>query len=443
MTEQLLRRLIATSVITIAVGLVIVGLVRDFSLELLIAGIVASVAVAVTIYLLVPSTTDDEAELELAMKRLGGGEPADKLRLVGIGELAGLKYAFNEMSKRIGDRLKAVTAERDRMDLVLAHVADAIFMVNKHCEVTHHNDAAEKMFHLSPKTDGHTFIEAVRNHELEALLNKCLSSGVRQEGTVEARPGRHIFGVTVTPIRNEPGAVMVIRDLTELKRLEKVRRDFVANISHELRTPVASLKLLAETLKEGAIADPNVASDFLSRIAVEADKLGQMVEELGELSRIESGEAPLHKHPLNITEVMNGVADRLRPQIERAELLITVEAAPDLPILNADAGRIEQVLMNLIHNAIKFTPPGGQITMGARPKDKGIEVSVRDTGVGIAYDDLPRIFERFYKADKARSAGGTGLGLAIAKHIVKAHGGDIRAESEPGQGAGFFFTLPK
>ncbi|MEN8615289.1 ATP-binding protein [Dehalogenimonas sp. THU2] len=442
MTVQLLRRLIVIAVITIAVALTVVGMVRGFSTTLLVAGIAASVAVAVTIYLLVPSTTDDEVEIELAMKRLGGGESADKVRLVAIGELADLKHAFNEMSKSVGDRLKAITAERNRMDLVLAHVADAIFMINKHGEITHHNEAAVKMFNLGPKPNGRSFMEAVRNHELDDLLKKCLADGKRQDGTVDIRASRRHFGVTVTPLKNEPGAVMVVRDLTELKRLEKVRRDFVANISHELRTPVASLKLLAETLKDGALADPAVSADFLNRIAIEADKMGQLVEELGELSRIESGEAPLDKGPLDIGGVMHSVVERLRPQAERAELTISVEPALNLPLIKADAGRIEQVLMNLVHNSIKFTPPGGQVTLAAAARDKGIEVTIRDTGVGIAYDDLPRIFERFYKADKARSAGGTGLGLAIAKHIVQAHGGQIRAESEPGQGTAFHFTLP-
>ncbi|ADJ26604.1 multi-sensor signal transduction histidine kinase [Dehalogenimonas lykanthroporepellens BL-DC-9] len=443
MTEQLLRRLMVTSVITIAVAIFITGLVRGFSVTLLIAGIAAAVAVAVTIYLMVPSTTDDEAEIELALKRLGGGEAPEKVRLVAIGELADIKHAFNEMARKVGGRLKTLTAERNRMDLVLAHVGDAIFMVDKNTEITHLNDAAVRMFHLDKKEKGQTFMSAVRNHEMEEMIRKCVATGRRQEKEIESRPGRRQYSVTVTPIHNESGAVIVVRDLTNLKRLETVRRDFVANISHELRTPIASLKLLAETLKEGAMADQEVAADFLNRISVEADKMGQLVDELGELSRIESGAAPLDKRPMDAGAVMTTVVGRLQNQADRAKLTLEVATVDGLPAVRADAGRIEQVLMNLTHNAIKFTPAGGRITLTAGISEKGIEIKVTDTGAGITADDLPRIFERFYKADKARSGGGTGLGLAIAKHIVHAHGGEIRAESSPGQGTTISFTLPK
>ena len=388
--------------------------------------------------------SDDEIEIEMAMRKLGGGEPPEKLRLVAIGELADLKHTFNEMAKRIGDRLKRFEAVGNRLELMLDSVADAIFVVDRHSEIIKANEAAVKMFNLGDKIVGHTFIEAVRDHELDSLLKKCLTTGTRQEGTVEIRPGRRFYGVTVTPPKNEPGAVMVIRDLTEINRLERVRRDFVANISHELRTPLASLKLLAETLKSGAVDDPAVAADFLDRIEVETDKLTQMVRELGELSRIESGESPLSRKPIDLASYIDKVVERMRPQADRAELVLSVEVAPNIRPVSADPDRIEQVLVNLVHNAIKFTPPGGRVTVAAAPKDGNtVEISVKDTGVGVSADDLPRIFERFYKADKARSGGGTGLGLAIAKHNVQAHGGEIRAESTPGKGSMFIFTLPR
>ncbi len=442
MSDQSIRRLIISAVLSIVVTLLIVGAVRGYSLTLLIAGAAAALAVALTVYMLVPSSSDDELELEVAMKKLGGGESPDKVRLVAIGELVDLKHAFNETARSVGSRVKKLEAERGRLDLMLSNVDDAVFMVDRHGEITHINDAAAKMFKLEKNAVGRTFIEAVRDHEFDAILKKCLASGNRQEGTVESRPTKRVFGVIAAPPMNEPGAVMVIRDLTELRRLEKVRREFVANISHELRTPLASLKLLAETLKDGAMNDPAVAADFLDRIAVETDKLTQMVRELGELSRIESGESPLIKKPLEVAAFIGKVVERLRPQADRAGLALTVETVPGLKPVPADADRIEQALVNLIHNAIKFTPGGGKVTVAAAPLRGGIQISVRDTGVGISADDLPRIFERFYKADKARGGGGTGLGLAIAKHIVQAHGGDIRAESAPGKGSTFYFTLP-
>ena len=444
MTNSSIRSVIVFTAVAIAAVLGVVGFIRGFSLTLLIAGVAAAATAAVSIYFFVPSMTEDELELEMAMKKLGGGEPPDKLRLVAIGELADLKHSFNEMTKQLGDRLRYLESENSRLELMMDNVADAIFVVNRYSEITKVNDTAVKMFNLEPNVVGHTFIDAIRDHEFDAMVKTCLASGTRQHGSIELRPNRRFFEVTVTPPKNEPGAVVVVRDLTEIKRLETVRRDFVANISHELRTPLASLKLLAETLKGGAIEDNAVAADFLDRIEIETDKLTQMVRELGELSRIESGEAPLSKKPVDLALFINKVAERMKPQSDRGELALSVEIAPGLRPVSADADRLEQVLVNLLHNAVKFTPPGGRITVAAAPKGgNAVEISVKDTGIGISPDDLPRVFERFYKADKSRGGGGTGLGLAIAKHIVKAHGGEIRAESAPGQGSTFYITLPR
>lgn len=235
---------------------------------------------------------------------------------------------------------------------------------------------------------------------------------------------------------------MLLQDLTEFRRTETVRRDFVSNISHELRTPIASLKVLLETLQGGALDDPKMAADFLNRALAEADRLAQMVNELGELSRIESGLVPLVKTPVAIGEVIGQVVERLSPQAERAGLTVDINNAGGLPRVMADAERISQVLVNIVHNAIKFTPAGGKITVSARVEGGRMLVSVTDTGIGIAPEDLPRVFERFYKADKSRSSGGTGLGLAIAKHIVQLHGGKIWVESQQGKGSTFTFSLP-
>jgi two-component system phosphate regulon sensor histidine kinase PhoR len=235
---------------------------------------------------------------------------------------------------------------------------------------------------------------------------------------------------------------MLIQDLTEMRKLETARRDFIANLSHELRTPIASLKALTETLQAGAIHDPSVAADFLDKMNTEADRLAQMADELGELSRIESGEAPLKKELVEVSGVVTRVTERLRAQAERAGLLLETRLDPELPQIPADRGRLEQVLLNLIHNAIKFTRPGGRVSVTAVTDGQYLTVSVADTGVGISTDDLPRVFERFYKADRARAGGGTGLGLAIAKHIVEAHQGRIWVESVEGRGSTFSFSLP-
>jgi two-component system phosphate regulon sensor histidine kinase PhoR len=269
------------------------------------------------------------------------------------------------------------------------------------------------------------------------------------------------------------GTLLLIQDLTRVRRLEAVRRDFISNVSHELRTPLASLKALTETLQEGALEDPPAARRFLARIEAEVDALTQMATELLELSRIESGQVPLETKTVQPELLLTSAVDRMRTQAQRANLTLRVEIPDGLPAIHADGPRLEQVLVNLLHNAIKFTPSGevvagvqapAQIPLAEHPggtnaPDSGGEkeggrpsvvFSVRDTGIGIPADDLARIFERFYKTDRARAraelnrsaGGGTGLGLSIAKHIVEAHGGEIWAESQEGRGSTFFFSIP-
>ncbi len=202
------------------------------------------------------------------------------------------------------------------------------------------------------------------------------------------------------------------------------------------------MKALAETLQEGAIDDPSVAKVFLEKMHTEVDRLAQMVQELGELSRIESGETSIQKEPFQADEAIRQVVGRLGAQADRAGLILNIEIPSPLPSAHGDRDKVEQVLANLLHNAIKFTPVGGNVTVSTEVEDNSILISVFDTGVGIPADDLSRIFERFYKADRARSGGGTGLGLAIAKHIIEAHDGRIWAESVEGKGSTFYFTLP-
>jgi two-component system phosphate regulon sensor histidine kinase PhoR len=236
--------------------------------------------------------------------------------------------------------------------------------------------------------------------------------------------------------------IVVVRDVSELRRLEAVRREFVANVSHELRTPLASIRALVETLEAGAIDDPEVSGDFLGRVVGEVDKLTLLVDELLDLARLESGRIGLRLEAVAPDTLIATGVNRLRPQVERAQLHLEVEVDAHLPGVRVDRARIEQVLLNLIHNAIKFTNPGGTIRVTADRAAGMLAVTVSDTGVGIARSELPRVFERFFKSDKARRSGGTGLGLAIAKHIVQAHGGTITAESELGVGSAFTFTVP-
>jgi len=410
---------------------------------IIIGAVIAAVIAILLAFLMLRMTTEPVKKLTHLSRKMAEGELDQEIQITSRDEVGELARAFNQMVARLNEMVALVTSERDRMATILSNIDDAIFMVDSDSKVTTMNQAAEKFFETQAnKALGHTFIEVVRDHELNEVLQHCLSTGRQQTGAVEIKPQKRLLFMAATPLSGDSGCLVHIRDVTELRRLEMVRQDFISNISHELRTPIASVKALAETLNEGAIEDPAVAKDFLSRINIEVDKLAQMVQELGELSRIESGEAPLQKRDINIADAIEHAVDRLKAQSDRAGLKLDIAIPPSLPKVMADEARVEQVLVNLIHNAIKFTPSGGRINISAKARDSDILVSVTDTGIGIPADDLPRIFERFYKADKSRSGGGTGLGLAIAKHIVEAHGGRIWAESVEGKGSTFSFTLP-
>lgn len=237
--------------------------------------------------------------------------------------------------------------------------------------------------------------------------------------------------------------VVSIEDITRLRQLETVRRDFVANVSHELRTPVASISLLVDTLRNGAIDEADAAAHFLERIQVEAESMGRLVEELLELSRLESGGLSLEPRPVIMRELLQRVKDRLGPLADERSVTVCLELQDSLPRVMADAGRLEQVLINLVHNAVKFTPARGQVSLRARRRAHGIQVEVADTGPGMDADEARRVFERFYKVDKARQrTEGAGLGLAIARHLVELHGSRLEVVSQLGQGSRFTFDLP-
>jgi two-component system phosphate regulon sensor histidine kinase PhoR len=305
-------------------------------------------------------------------------------------------------------------------------------------------EEACRLLDLTGAGQGHTLAELGADYRLLRVITACRHAEAAVEREI-ASP-REVIVVRAFPVQHQQVAVLVlVRDETRLRRLERVRRDFVANVSHELRTPITAIHLLVETLEKGALEQPEVAAGFVHRIALEVGHMAQMVEELLELSIIESGHQTMNVEPVPVVELIQTV-DRLLPLAEERRIEVTVEVAPDTPAVLGDARRLGQVLRNLVHNAIKFTPAEGRITVTARllAEPARVELVVRDTGVGIRPEDLPRIFERFWKADSSRQRDGegSGLGLAIARHVVEAHGGSIRVVSEPRRGATFVVELP-
>jgi len=378
-----------------------------------------------------------------AAKRIASGEMDQKVHVGTRDESAELAHAFNEMTESFREMMGALSTERNRLAAVLSTMADGVLMADAEGNVLMVNPAAEKLFCFEEKVAiGHPLIETIPDHEISDTLQSCLKSRQQQAAQIESR-GRFLR-VIASPILDNgaSGALLIFQDLTEVRRFQTMRQEFVGNISHELRTPLASMKAVLETLNEGAIDDQQIAKDFLAMMGGEVDRMTQLVRGLAELSRIETGQNKLEIAPVDLNSVIDQAITKLKPQSERKQINILRQSDPSLPVIPVEEGRIQQVVIDLLHNAIKFTPPGGKIIISAKSEDDGVLVAVEDTGVGIPAEDLPHVFERFYKADKARSSEGTGLGLAIAKHIIQAHDGEIWARSEEGRGSTFSFRLP-
>jgi two-component system, OmpR family, phosphate regulon sensor histidine kinase PhoR len=362
-------------------------------------------------------------------------------------EVGQLIRAFNRMADHLRLQVNNLQREQERLFTILDNMVDGVLILRDDGKVQLVNPAAARMLHIS--ADRYLDLslpQVVRDHRLVDLWRQSQRAAAQEETMLEL--DHRVVRAVSTPFGEgeKRGYIIIVQDLTQLRRLETVRRDFVSNVSHELRTPLASLRALVETLRDGALDDPPAAQRFLDRIETEVDALSQMVQELLELSRIESGRVPLRLHPTLVSEIVLRPVERLQSQAERSSVELIVDLDRGLPLVRADAERVHQVLTNLVHNAIKFTPPGGTITVRATrspiPYLHEVIFTVTDTGTGIPEDDLPRIFERFYKADRSRAAGGTGLGLAIAKHIVQAHRGRIWVESIEAKGSTFYFSLP-
>ncbi len=325
----------------------------------------------------------------------------------------------------------------------LSEIDDGVLIIKGSYQVSYMNNAAMKIFDVLPdKWNGRTFIEVVRDHECDALLKKSINTHEQQFSMIRTLQMKQLLSVSVFPCEGNGSYIVIIKDLTERQRIEQIRKDLVSNIAHEFRTPITSIRLLAETLLQGAVNDPDVSMDFLRKMDIESIKLQQMTDDLNQLSTIESDGLIAEKGVADIGRLIGQTVERLRAQAGHKGIVINISVEPEIPGPIIDKAAIESVLINLLHNAIKYTGPDGQIKIKAVKNDDTLLISITDTGIGISAEELPRIFERFYKVDKSRNTEGSGLGLAISKHIVASHGGKIWAESVEGRGSTFYFTLP-
>ena len=360
-------------------------------------------------------------------------------------EIGQLEKAFERMAGMIDNRFTELNTERMQLDAILNHMNDGILIINAEGNVERINLAAQSMFNLtSQDAINRSAVEVLRQVQLIELWKACSATGKQQVTTVETSPGRLFLQGIATPVTwGEKSSIMLIfQDLTRIHQLELVRKEFVSNVSHELRTPLSSMRALNETLQDTISEEPEVSQNFLKKMDQELDNLIQLVNELLELSRLESGRVPIDRQRVSPSVLLQSAEDHMKLQAERNGLEIMTIHNNVLPDVSADFTRIDQVFTNLIHNAIKFTPPGGKITLSAMQEEDQVVFTIEDTGIGISPEVLPRIFERFYKADRSRASTGTGLGLSISKHVIESHGGKIWAESVEGKGSKFSFSLP-
>ncbi|MHC1698218.1 MAG: two-component system histidine kinase PnpS [Geobacteraceae bacterium] len=402
-------------------------------------------------YILSFITSRPLRSMAAAAALIGKGEFGSRIPISSSDEIGELAEVLNEMAEKTESQLERISAEKNRLDTILRGMGEGVIVTNDSGIVTLANPAFRALFSLDQSCIGKALIEIARQPSLNNALKKVLNSREELlEEMVMLVPEEKNILTHWVPLLEESkliGTVAVFHDITDLKMLEKIRKDFVANVSHELRTPVSVIKGYAETiLSEGQNLPPEKLVQFIEVIHSHAERLAHLISDLLTLSRIESGAIPLEPVPVSILSAVNRVTHLLEQKALSKQVSLTkTDALATLPDIQADPDKLEQILINLLDNAIKFTPAGGTVTVDAADLGDRVRIDVKDSGIGIPSKDIPRIFERFYRVDTARSRelGGTGLGLSIVKHIVQAHGGSVAVESTPGAGSIFSFTLRK
>lgn len=387
------------------------------------------------------------AELDRVLGEVAHGREASTTQFQGLFQHVGHQV------RQTGSELSHLRRQRQlaeaNLHIILSSMAEAVLVVDSRRTLRLVNPSARKLFALPGDILGQPVLEALREPDLDQMFASAMESGHAQERDLEfsSRKPPLTLAARVSPMRDaagEPGALAMVRDVTRLTKLETVRREFVANVSHELRTPLAIFQGYVENLVDNPDMEPGQRADTFAILQKHSIRLNSLVEDLLILARLEARSDELDLHPFNVGSFCAEVARDWNVRMKKKGVTLKLEVPSDLPELEADPMRLEQVFSNLLDNALKYTPAGNTITLGATLKDNGVEMWVKDTGQGILSTDLPHIFERFYRADKARSRelGGTGLGLSIVKHIAQAHRGTVTAESTYGKGTTIRVFLP-
>ena len=362
--------------------------------------------------------------------------------------LEALGVSLNQTATRLDRTIRTLTEERNLSAAILGSMVEGVAVVNGAERLVFANPGFASILGLDvPPVAGSSLLEVVRQTELIEAVRRVLAGEPRVEAEIATGTLRqHFFAATVASVRagETSGAVIVLHDITELRKLERIRRDFVANVSHEFRTPLTAIQGFAETLIGGAIDDPHNRGRFLGIILEHSRRLARLTEDLLKLSQMDAERLELEIRPVSVSQLIESCYETSQRRALERELSLSLNVPSQLPEVAADNRRIQEVLQNLLDNAIQYTLSNGKIVLSAELRNEEVIFTVTDTGIGIPQADQPRIFERFYRVDVARSreAGGTGLGLSIAKHLVEAHGGRIWVDSEVGAGSKFHFSIP-
>jgi two-component system phosphate regulon sensor histidine kinase PhoR len=421
--------------------------------RVMLAGGLVALAVAFGIGVFVAGrVTRPVVEMQQIARAMSEGRFDLRAPVRSVDEIGALGRALNVMMTRLREKIGDLEEERAKARAILDGMVEGVIAVDGHETVVLMNERARAMFGVGAgRGEGKPFLEVIRNAELHEVFRATRTAAADTPLIRELRlrhPVPRILQINAVPVRlaggGEPGVVMVLHDLTALRRLEQIRTEFVANVSHELRTPLTAIQGYLETLLGGALDEPDNARRFLEIAFRHTERLGRLLNDLTDLSNIELGKVTLRLAPVRFRDVLDSVFDIIRPKAAAGRVGLIADVQPPDLTVHADHDRLAQILINLVDNAVKYTPENGWVTVRAHADGAHADIRVRDTGVGIPAADLPRITERFYRVDKARSRelGGTGLGLAIVKHLVLAHAGELTVESREGEGTTVKFTLP-
>ncbi|HNR97502.1 MAG TPA: ATP-binding protein [Anaerolineae bacterium] len=418
--------------------------VRRLRQAVLIAALLTTAVATVLALLLADRITQPLRRLIAAIRRMESGDLSARVMPSSNDEIGELCLAFNQMAGKEQDSVAQLSRERGQLTTILQNTVNGIVITDRQGKVRLFNPAAERI--LDAQTGaalGQPFAQVARHHKIIEAWQRCAQDRKTHAEPVDLEATGLFLQVVAVPLGDDDGSCLVIlQDLSQVRRLETVRSDFVGNASQELTAPLASVRALVDTLREGAEGDPEAARRLFDQLDAQLGHIARVVAEMLELARLEGGGAQLRLAPEPAHRLVTGAVERLASRSRQRGVEVAVETAPDLPPVLCDRERLEQVLVNLIDNAVTNTDPGGRVTVSATFNGSEVVFAVRDSGEGIAAEDLPRVFERFYGADRWRAAGGTGLGLSISKHTVQTHGGRIWAESATGQGRTFLFAIP-